>query len=257
MAFRDSVARTIRRLNLHGLVMALPVFGKALYEALSIEFERVDDFRIQVRDSSVPNVLMDTDSLDDYEEKYGVTSIFASTDDERIQRIIERAQMDGSCGPDWLQDQIQKAGFPLYVILNTRNDSQVFEFGDFQFGDVQFGGAITYTDPRTIDGEIVASSPNGDIGGQFFSFGDYQFSADIQFGTLEKNTAYPRPLPFVISVDPNDWGYVFFLSPFPDSVATDTADFIDITELEWNYLRKTILQLKPLRNWAIVQVNII
>jgi hypothetical protein len=200
---------------------------------------------------------MDSDSIDDYEDKYGITDIFTATEDERIARIIERAKMDGACGPDWLQAQIQAAGFPLYVILNTRINSQVFQFGDFQFGDVQFGGAITYLDPRTVDGEIVASSPNGNIGGLFFQFGtEYQFSPSIQFGTLAENTAYPRPQPFEISINPDDWGYVFFLSPFSDAIATDTADFLDVSEIEWEYLRKTILQLKPLRNWAIAQVNI-
>lgn len=257
MAIRDSIARTIRRLNLHAVVMSLPVFGKALYEALSLELERVDDYRQKVYKSAVPNALMDPDSIDDYEDKYGILDITTATDSERIDRIIERAQMDGNGGPDWLQEQIQKAGFELYVIMNEKNQSLVSQFGDFQFSDVQFGGLITYTDPRTVDGELVASSPNGDIGGQFLAFGDYQFGSSIQFGTLEGNTAYPRPKPFVIGSNPNTWGYVFFLSPFPTTVATDPADFLDVSELEWDYLRKTVLQLKHLRNWAIVQVNIV
>lgn len=256
MAIRDSIAKTIRRLNLHGIVMALPVFGKALYEALSLELERVEDYRGKVLKSIVPNDNMDPDSIDDYENKLGIADIEIATDDERIARIIERAQMDGNGGPDWLQEQIQKAGFELYVILNTRDQSLVSQFGDFQFSDVQFGGLITYTDPRTIDGELVASSPNGDIGGQYDSFGDFQFGPSIQFGTLSENTAYPRPKPFEVGSNPNTWGYAFTLSPFPGSVATDTADFLDVTEREWDYLRKTVLQLKHLRNWAIVQVNI-
>lgn len=257
MSVSSSIARTIRRLNLHGVVMALPIFGKALYDALSLEFERVDEYRQKVLDSTTPNLLMDSDTIDDYEDKYGIQSIMTATTEERIDRIIERAQMDGNGGPDWLQDQIQKAGFELYVIQNERNVSSVFQFGDFQFNDVQFGGAITYTDPRTIDGELVASSPNGNLGGQFDQFGDFQFGSDVQFGTLAENTAYPRPKGFTIGSDPDTWGYVFTLSPFPSGIATDTDDFLDVTEAEWDYLEKTVLQLKHLRNWAIVQVNII
>lgn len=257
MSVSTSIARTIRRLNLHGIVMTMPIFGQAIYEAISLELERVDDFRQKVVNSTSPNVLMDTDTIEDYEDKYGIQSIVTASNSERIDRIIERAQMDGNGGPDWLQDQIQKAGFELYVILNERNVSSVFQFGDFQFNDVQFGGAITYTDPRTIDGELVASSPNGNIGGQSDQFGDFQFGLDAQFGKLADNTAYPRPKGFAIGSNPNTWGYVFTLSPFPDGIATDTDDFLDVTESEWDYLEKTVLQLKHLRNWAIVQVNII
>lgn len=250
---REAIARTLRRLNLHSVLLAFPIFGKALYEGLSLEFERVNEYRDIVTSSVVANDNMDVSTLDDYEIKYGIDYIYTSTYQERIARIIERAGRNGSGGIDWFQDQIQKAGFDLYVILNEKNVSSIPQFGDFQFNDVQFGGAVLYTDPRTVDGELVVASPNGNIGGQFFNFGDYQFN-DVQFGTLEDGYAYPRPLEYIIGSDPNKWGYTFFLSPFPDRVAT-SAELLQLSNLELDYLKKTIIQLKHLRNWCIAQVE--
>lgn len=255
VSIKDAISRTLKRLNLHGAVMDLPIFGKALYDGLSCEFDRVNDFRSLVRDSSVPNENMDDSTVEDFETKYGIDPIFTDTLDQRIIKIIERARMDGSGGPDWLQNQIQKAGFPLYVILNEKTVSTVPNFGNFQFSQIQFGGSINYTDPRTIDGELVASSPNGNIGPLYDNFGGFQFGNN-QFGSVVQGTSNPRPRPFNITSDPNRWGYFFFLSPFPDRVALP-GELLEITEPQWVYLRKMILQLKYVRNWAIVQIEIV
>lgn len=255
MSIKTSIARTIRRLNLHGFIMALPVFGQALYEALSCELDRVNDYRNIVKTSAVPNDNMDADTIEDYEKKYGIENIYTSTDDEKIARIIESAQRDGNGGPDWIQEQLQQAGFPLYVIINEKDVSVVPQFGNHQFGNIQFGGTITYTDPRGVDGELVASSPNGNIGPQYINFGTFQFG-NQQFGVLQPNTANPRPKPFTITSEANKWGYFFFLSPFPDKLAGPT-ELLQISDLEWRYLEKLVMQLKHLRNWAIVQIEIV
>lgn len=255
MSIKESIARTIRRLNAKSILLKLPIFGQDIYDGLSEEFDRVNDFRTLVTVSAVPNENMDTDTIDDNEQKYGIDTNISATDAERIDRIIEAAQRDGNGGPDWLQEQIQKAGFDLYVILNEQNVSQVFQFGDFQFGSIQFGGAITYLDPRTVDGELVTSSPNGNIGPQFEQFGIFQFGPTQQFGNLVEGFANPRPKPFVITSSPNLWGYFFFLSPFSDRLA-GPSELLSITEAEWNYLSKLIMQLKHLRNWAIAQVEV-
>lgn len=256
MAIKESISRTIKRLNLRSTVMKLPIFGQAIYDGLSEEFDRVNDFRTLVKVSTVANENMDPDTIEDYEHKFGIEADITAASDERIDRIIEAAQRDGNGGPDWLQEQIQKAGFDLYVILNENNVSQVFQFGDFQFGSIQFGGAITYLDPRTVDGELVTSSPNGNIGPQFEQFGpSFQFGPTQQFGNLVEGFANPRPRPFVMTSNPDLWGYFFFLSPFSDRLAGPT-ELLSITEQEWTYLNKLIMQLKHLRNWAIVQVEV-
>ena len=255
MSIKTAIARTLRRLNLQGIVMSLPVFGQAVYDALSLEFDRVNEFRTIVTKSVVPNENMDPDTIEDYESKYGIDQDTTATNAERIDRIIERAQRDGNGGPDWLQDQIQKAGFDLYVILNTKTVNTTPQYGNFQYDTIQYGSQLFYTDPRTIDGELIVSSPNGNIGPQFLNYGTFQYGT-TQYGVLEPDTGIPRPKPFTLSADPDIWGYIFFLSPFSDRLAGPT-ELLGITQQQFDFLEKTVIQLKHVRNWAIAQVEIV
>ena len=233
--------------------MALPIFGKAVYDGISEELGRVNDFRDVVKVSVVPNSNMHPSTIKDNEIKYGIDTIILSTNKERIDRIIEAAQRDGNGGPDWLQEQIQKAGYPLYVILNKIVPDIFAQFGTFQFGTDQFGGTTSYTNPALVPGQLVASSPNGNIGPLFTNFGTFQFGT-VNFGSLAPNTANPRPKPFTITTDPNKWGYFFFLSPFPDRLATP-SELLQLSDQEFNYLKKLVIKLKHTRNWAIVQAE--
>lgn len=251
---RDKIARTIRRLNLHGVIMKLPIFGQAIYDGLSLEFERVDDFRNLVKNSVVPNKNMDISTLDDYEKKYNVRVDPLLSDDERIDKIIERAGLNSNGTATYLEQQIRQAGYDLYVIENFPEFSTGSQFGNFQFGDEQYGGITTYRDPRPVPGEIIASSPNGNIGGQFISFGDFQFGDQIQYGTLEPNSSYPVGKGFTIPADTRTWAYVFFISPFPDRLATE-IELQALTTAQLQDLKKIIIQLKHVRNWAVVQVT--
>lgn len=215
MSIAVSIARTIKRLNLQSFIMKLPVFGQALYDGLAEEFDRVNDFRTLVNNSVVVNENMDVSTITDYETKYGIIEDVTINDEDRIDRIIERAQRDGNGGPDWIQDQIQQSGLDLYVILND----------------------LPYTDPDTVDGILIASSPNGNIG-----------------GTPTPGIGYPEPKQFTITSDPDRWGYFFFLSPFPDRIAL-LAELPEITNDQFNFLVKTVIQLKHTRNWCIAQVT--
>ncbi len=253
---RDSIARTIRRLNLHGAVMTLPVFGKALYDALSLELERVDDYRSIVKSSVVPNADMDPSTIEDYEDKYGIIPRTNKTSDERIERIIERAARNGSGGPDWLQDQVQKAGFPLYVHLNTQSVLTGSQFGAFQYGQRQYGISTTYIDPSGVLGELIVASPNGNIGGQFTNYGTAQYGT-FTFGELSAGFTFPRPRPYTISTNPDVWGYFFFLSPFESALATVDGDLLQLSQQDYDYLFTTVIQIKHARNWCIAQVKIV
>lgn len=255
MSLATAISNTIRRLNLQSFIMRLPVFGQALYDGISEEFNRVNDFRTIVTKSVVPNTNMSTNTIEDNEAARGIDPDITKTSAERIDRIIEAAQRDGNGGPDWLEDQIQQAGYLLYVILNIKSVFTGFQFGNHQFGQIQFGSSITYTDPRNVDGEIIASSPNGNIGGFFENFGNFQFGT-TQFGVLLDGFAYPRPKPFTITTDPNRWGYFFFLSPDPAGIV-GPGDLLGLTAKEFIDLEKLVIQLKHVRNWAIAQVEVV
>ena len=254
MSLVTAISNTIRRLNLQSFIMRLPVFGQALYDGISEEFNRVNDFRTIVTKSVVPNTNMSTDTIEDNEAARGIDPDITKTSVERIDRIIEAAQRDGNGGPDWIQDQVQQAGFPLYVILNEKDVDSYPQYGDFQYGDILYGGQVLYTDPSTIDGELIASSPNGNNGPQFLNYGDFQYG-DIQYGTLEEGFALPRPREFTITTNPNRWGYFFFLSPDPAGIV-GSGDLLALTEKEFTDLKKLVIQLKHTRNWAIAQVEV-
>jgi len=217
MSLTAAISKTIRRLNLQSFIMRLPIFGQALYDGIAEEFNRINDFRTLATKSVVANENMDVSTITDYEGKYGIDEDITATDEEKIDRIIERAQRDGNGGPDWLQDQVRKAGYELYVILND----------------------LPYTDPRTVSGQLIVSSPNGNIG-----------------GTPAPGFAYPDPKPFSITANSNRWGYFFFLSPFSDRIALESEQDI-ITAENFVFLEKTVIQLKHARNWCIAQVSII
>lgn len=251
---REAIARALRRLNLQSFVLSIPVFGQALYDGLSQEFGRVNDFKDIVKRSVVANDNMDITTLDDYEKKYNLRTDPLFSDQVRIDKIIERASRNGNGGSEWLQQQIQKAGYDLYVIVNTKDQSTGAQFGSFQFGAEQFGGLVTYIDPRNIPGEIIASSPNETMGGQYIAFGDFQFGPQVQFGTLDINVSYPVPAGFTIPSTPDYWGYVFFISPFPDRVATE-IELQALSDSELATLKKLVIELKHARNWAVVQVT--
>lgn len=254
MALKSAFRRTLERF----LTFPFSITGylKLLLSGLATEFSRVDDYKNKVKKSTAPNGNMDDDSVEDYESKYGITVLSGTTIQERVDRIIQRASENGNGGPDWLQEQIRGEGFDLYVIVNTPEAESTFpQFGDFQFNDVQFGGLVSYIDPRGVDGELITSSPNSNIGGLFEQFGSFQFGPTVQFGTLVDGAAYPRPAPFVLPSDPDRWGYVFFLSPFENRLA-GPSELLSLTNEEWMFLQKLVLQIKFTRNWCIAQIEI-
>lgn len=253
MSLKTSISNTLRRLNLNIFGVDLLVFGQALFDGLAEEFDRVNDFKDVVKSATVANENMAKETLDDYEQKYGIVNVSGTSFESRRGRVIERASENGNGGPDWIQQQIRQAGFDLYVHVNEPTVSTSPQFGDFQFNEVQFGDLVTYTDPRDVSGELIASSPVGNIGGLFEQFGDHQFS-DVQFGTLISGSAYPRPSTFSIPSDPNRWAYVFFLSPFDDRLAT-SLELLALSRDELRFLNKLILQIKFTRNWCIAQVT--
>ena len=78
----------------------------------------------------------------------------------------------------------------------------------------------------------------------------------MQFGELIDGFAYPRPKPFIITTDPDKWGYFFFLSPNPSGIVSP-GSLLALTEKEFVDLKKLVIQLKHTRNWAIAQVEVV
>lgn len=114
----DAIARTLTRLA----SVAKIICGRwirALATGLAGEYDRIVAYRDAVYYAAIPSDRLGDDAIDDLERKYGIAVYADATIEERRARVVERASLFGSMGPGWLQEQIQKAGFPLYVVENT------------------------------------------------------------------------------------------------------------------------------------------
>ena len=258
MTIADSISKTLRRIgNVGKILMGEGV--RKLYDGIAVEFGRVAEYKDIVKRATVPSPSLCPEALDDLESKYGVSSYGESTEQERIDRIVERGTLFGSGGPGWLEAQIQAAGFPLYVVENVPTPGIQTQFGeDTQFDDsTQFGELPSRIDPRTVPGVLITSSPNRPGGGvvaESSQFGtSTQFGASTLLGTLDEDYSYPQPAERTLPGDATLWGGVFFLSPIKGRVATED-EMLFISDERARYLEKLVMQIKYIGRWCVAQV---
>jgi hypothetical protein len=114
-----------------------------------------------------------------------------------------------------------------------------------------------YIDPRTIAGQLITSSPFGRSGPRIAGSSQYiattQYGASTQYGTRDLAYSYPQPAVRQLPSDPQKWSKIFFLSPFPDRLATG-SELLYLADGQIQYLKRLIMQIKYLRNWCIAQI---
>jgi len=253
------ISRTLSRLVLSASSVICGEWIGKLIDGLAVEYSRILAFRDSVYCAALPSDNLCPESMDDLERKYGIGMFADATESERKARILERASLYASMGPDWLQEQIQRAGFPLYVVENTPALVTVMtQFGDQQFDETtQFGIMPDRIDPGTVSGVLVTSSankPGGFAASEFSQFGEVmQFGSTVQFGSPNSAYAYPLPSERVLPTDPSLWGRIFFLSPVEGRLATED-EMLYLSDDQIAYLSRLIIQLKPLRMWCVAQV---
>jgi len=257
MAISDSIAQTIRRIGLAGGILGGPTIRK-LWQGLSKEFGRVWDYLGLVESATVPSPETAIETLSDLEDKYGLPAAEEMTDDERITRLVERASQYGSGGAGWLQQQIQAAGFPLYVIENSPRPAEETQFGDVQFSPTtQFALMPKRVDPLTVPGVLITSSAYSAGAGRMAT--ESQFGVGMQFGssffgTRDPNYIYPPPRERQIPTDTQKWARFFFLSPFPDRLAS-IDEMLLLSSEKIRYLTQLVQTIKYLHLWCIAQVQ--
>jgi len=156
-----------------------------LYAGLSVEFDRVNEYRKKVLAAAVPNDNLPAEALDDLEGKYGIDNYLGFSTQERINRIIERATGDGKGGPDYLQEQVQQAGFPLYVRANGNTPTMQLQYG----GDLEFmdRGDCESVTPPMVTGETVPALSGAtfarDVAQAHGGASSYKFTKTVAAGT--------------------------------------------------------------------------
>lgn len=259
MGMSDAITNTLVRLGnvAEGLLGGAAL--RSLYAGISAELGRIADYRDVVLSAVIPSEALPIAALDDLEDKYGLTYLQDLSDDARIARLIERASVDGSGGPAWLQSTIQAAGFPLYVIENTKQLAEQTQYGaDVDYGEgIQYSAMPRYIDPRTIVGILITSSPNRRSGPRIAGSSQYvatiQYGASTQYGTRDSAYSYPQPIARQLPSDPQKWSKIFFLSPFADRLAAP-SELLYLSDGQIQYLKRLVIQIKYLRNWCIAQV---
>jgi len=253
-AVKSTLTRLFGKIYLFNPIEFFPL----LMEGISIEFNRLREYKNIILSSIIPNTNMSPYSIDDYNIKYGIPNTLNGTDDEKIARIIEKASLNGEPGADWLQDQLQKAGYPLYVIENEPLETSIVQYGTVQYSvSQQYGLTQRFIDPDDIDGELIVGSTPYGVGRIFlYRYGLYQYSEDIVYGTYDQNALNPQPYIYKRTDDPKYWGFYFTLSPFSDRVAADSSEFLELEQDAYNYLVMLIKQLKLQRNWCILQAKV-
>lgn len=281
------IERTIKRL-LKGISILIPVKHlQNLIEGFAVEFYRFIDFKDEILRSVVPNVNMSTQSISDYNKMFGIPNSLSGTNSEKIARIIEKSDITGFPGKDWLQDQVRNAGFDLYVIEQTIQSTSFRQWGDFQFAEsLQLGLTERFLNPGTVPGILIVNQPYGGFGKIYETqyapgtltvytsmYGDIQYGEEqegtifettytqygtsgLQYGTPDLNQTYPRALEYTVTSLPAGWGFYFFLSPFADRLATD-LELLQISTDEYTYLRQLVISSKLVRNWCIAQVEVV
>ena len=260
---------------------------KLLIEGIAVEFYRVIDYKDEVLRSVVPNENMSVDSIEDYNVMLGIPNSLSGTNSEKIARIIEKNYFYGFPGKDWLEGQIRKAGYDLYVIENTVQLTNQRQWNDFQFSEsVQFGLTERFLNPVLVPGELIVNQPWGGLGRIYttqygpgsldvydsmygsMQFGDYQYGSvnetiimqygtdGLQYGTPDLTQTYPRAREYELTIDPMYFGFYFFLSPFPDRTA-EVGELLELTVDQYIYLRRLVISSKLVRNYCIAQVVII
>lgn len=254
------IEKTIKRF-LDFLYLLIPVkFLDALISGIAVEFYRVIDYKDSILKSVIPNVNMSLLAIPDFNKKYGIPNTLTGTDEEKINRLIEKIDITGFPGPDWFQEQIQKAGFNLYVHENLPTAVSELQWGDFQFSDfVQWGATSRFQNPLLTLGLLIVDQPWGNSGPypviQYGSTGLQFGQKNLQVGGKDLSKKSPISEEYEIQSNPALWGYYFWLSPFEDRLAETEDELLLLTEEQLDYLKTLVISNKLVRNWCIAQVR--
>ncbi len=246
-------AKTLRSLFPTGQVFkffAGTTFRKFI-DALAEMPERIITHADLVRDSGIP-VNLPPESLSDWENFLALTPDSLLSDQQRSDRISGKIATIGGQGPEYLQDVLQAAGFPVYVVENSDSSGYVYmsALGNFQLGEIELGEYSGRIDPRSVTGHLIYGAPVWETWKNYTTaLGNFELG-DAELADYNGTETIPKV--YVIPPTVNRFIFIWFLCG-PMGI----NDFVDIPSERETDFRMLIESIKPVHTWVIAQVNFI
>lgn len=223
MGVAGAIQNTIKRLSQVSRLLDGESWN-ALLRGFGIEYDRTDEKRRLMQLSSIPNNMLPVEAFDDYEKMYGIKKYDGFTDQERRNVIIERMRQFYTATIDDINDAIKSAGFTFYCIANHAKTERETQYNREQYGfGVQYMNMPRRINPSTVPGILISGS-NFEGGGR----------------EITENAQY--------------WGFVLFLSPFQNRLATE-SELTPLYPEQIEYLDKLLSSIKYARDWFILQAR--
>lgn len=184
MTISDQILKLAESLFPTGRAFRFKGILKRLFQAMGISLTQAHEDSVSILDSILPdNDNFSTDDATEWETRLGLITNTSVSLADRKAAILRKMNYPGDIparqGMEYLQGELQKAGFDVYVYENawyeggqwvTQDPGDVsggvgygeFQHGDFQHGESQHGGFFNNIVANSIYAE---DDENFDIGG--------------------------------------------------------------------------------------------
>jgi uncharacterized protein YmfQ (DUF2313 family) len=250
----------------------------AIFGGIADVLQDVRTEALKVKDSNIPQ-LMDVEFIPDWENRFNLPDADL-TEQERRDRL-EAQWQPGSPALQFLEQQLQAAGFDVYVITgsiiangNVLGDG--LTLGDFVLeGNVETGETVTRCTsvtphPEAILGDMVLgddialspsvkSDPCKDLAGDGLTLGDSDFTLgdDVTLGqqTTKMIVDHINPQYDPSSTCPISEAYCAFI--FYIQGPGEFGDLANIPAARYSEFRELVLKHKAEHTWAAVFANLV
>ena len=208
----------------------------------------------------------ETDMLEDLERDYGIRNDPRLTDAEQRKKLAGRMFAGTDTGAaDYLQSQLQAAGFDLQVYQNDPAvDPDLFVSGNFNLqidGDNAFVGRIDAF-LRQTGGELIVSGIDGMTVVDTLSVigpGSFCGNANMFCGRFDDSRIDPKI--YTVPTESGYWPSIFFVggdaTRDPITNAITEIELAEVLAIRRPELRDLIIRYKPMKTWAAVIINYI
>ncbi len=225
------------------------------HQAQAKEPGRICDFFVDVRNSGIPPNIP-SDALSDWETFLGLLTNTALTDESRNDRILSKLTAVGGQGPDYIEKQLQDAGFPLFVYENNVQEGAreyITLLGDtgIEMNDFQLGDFTDRLNPNSVPGDLLANPPifatSKDYIGSMLGDTDTELD-DFELGEFS-DTIFTE-FEYKISADSETFVFYWFIAG-----EGGIFDTVDLPADRQDDFESLVYQLKPAHTWVIANVT--